>query len=1747
MSDIMKTYQERFRRSRHNFRRYAALLLALSMITTLFVNWQLHGVGISMTADYQCGEEEHTHTADCYEKILICGYEEGEVLDPGTGTELTVEDPTDSGIALYSAEPEYIFVPHEHTEDCYTEVQTLTCWEEEHIHDDDCFDPEDGSLICDQFEHTHDDRCYTTDYELTCGLEEGELVEELNPDYVPAASFEVPVVVEPVAEPEVHHHTEDCYEEVLVCPFPEHHHTVNCLADQLADVEDEDEWLQKTDTTLDGFWSDDLIRVAQSQLGYEQSEKNFQLDTDDGATVRHYTRYGQWYGNPYGEWDVMFLSYCLHYAGIPQDAVPQRAGVLALRSDMRGMDWLLNDADGSAAAPGDIVIYSKNKMDTVVQEQPEIRDDTASSDSGIAVLPADSAAAKPVVIAPDFTVPTAPTPVFTTQSSFVDTVGIVTAVDEELGTLTVISGDVDGSVAEVQLSFAEVESVISVVSAQAALNGSFTTLEGIKYLDYFEETPEGSDKGGVYEYNVSINNIDYSDDVEVTVGQTVNLDFKYKIEAGTLTRDDPVLHYKLPAGLEPPETITKPIYDANNNVIGEQVFNTDGTSTLTFDPDKIDVTQTFFGKFAYDWTVRRTSTMTDDKVTFPGSSTSITLKKPQDIKAEKSVAAEEKDGVTVLHYTVTVSSQDGWEKEKVFIHDKLSINDASTLGDIKFTNFVLKKFAKDAADGKLVPVGTPSVTQNNNDFSFAIDDLDTLAAGEKYVLTYDVELPNKSGKGWHSFNNTASTNDNQNSNSTYTTTDNRVEKSGSYNAADDTITWTVKIYNPSGADLNGDTITDLLAGDSAVFDGEAKLYVVQENNGAWHADYSKLIDHFTPTTNPFTYTFDSTKTPGETSHKQYHLVYKTKVPAGQTSVRNDATYEHGDSTYTDGSSIGITDNAWNVKKTTTSDSGLILKDADQKLYEAAWAIDVDMPKSVTNNTITDIIDVGCNGSSNIGRFEHYAYAQDLQQQFENNLTITYEDAGTEKVLHYSDLAKNGIQLTIQYYTNRNLQTTIDASNNTKRVQAFTIEIDSSACKLKLKHLHLPYNTLAQEVRTLGEGETVTIKNTAGNSVSYTYRKPKSTVSVVKGSWNTSGLSTGREWGSYGSTNPNASFNYQTNARIGYQVVLDLSSLESLTDLTLTDLLPVGTEYDPDSTSVIFGNGPSSGSAKESVDTTDGKTFSFRSFAQAGDLEPTITKSVDPDNQGDTLVFNWKLADKKIDFAKLKAQGYSYLVLRYRVKVTDSRWSDPRTGSITYENKISYSDTVEATATTNINRPADVVKKQSEQIHATANESRVRYTVTLNPTGRDLNPHGNTLVLTDKLTVKSQNVHATLDLDSVQLYYYPMESNPTPLNPQTDYQFKAPTEDFTNGTRTYTMTVTIPDETPLVLVYEYVTDAKADVTLRNDAQLEGYGSHYTDQTYTAVGGSSQAYQSGLTIHKVDSRNDKIALAGAKFRLEAFDPTSGAWNDLQANGFVTDATGSITFHFADSTGDVMDLSACTLYRLTEVEAPDGYKKSDTVYYFIYRDATDTAVDDSTAYRTALGDSYVDDNGSADIPAKSSVTFYTNQSAHHLYVHNVANSLTIKKYWLDQAGYPVDGDAAPKTSVTVKLYQHPEGTTPNPAVDTLVDTIVLKQSDGWSYKYSGRNGSGLDDHVLYYIVEETTGNRFEVTYGPENATGVGAGGVLTVTNRETGFSDYELPSTGGAGTTPFTTVGGALMLTAVVVYGVHRKRRQEGRAES
>ena len=799
MKDIVGDYRERFRLQRKALRRYTALLLVLAMITTLFVNWQLHSDGIAATAQYQCNQEEHTHTADCYTKVLVCGYEEGQPEDWNATFDDSASldesfgvDAEDDGIALFSAEPEYIYVPHEHTDDCYQEVKTLTCLEEEHVHGDDCFDPEDGSLICEQFEHVHDDSCYTTDYELVCGLEDGELVEELNPAYTAVAAFEAPVaakpvVVSPVIEAPIHYHTDDCYEEVLTCGLEEHHHTVNCLADPLADVEDESEWLAKTNTTLSGLWTEDLLTVAQSQLGYTQSEKNFEVDADDGVTVRHYTRYGEWYGNPYGSWDVMFLSYCLNYAGIPQSAIPQRAGVLALRSDLRATGYLMDPqsipaaqqdaialcdeempdeagfadaagfADGASTfrsiRPGDIVFYNAAVTETVAAEnEPQIETLFLESDAdtGDPVLSSLNTPADP--------------PRTEQRTTVSETLGIVSDVDEAADTLTVISGNVNGKVDSVQVDISQLTGLISLAAVQE--EESSRAEEAPVVLGTM--TPGGSITG----ITVTVNDETVIGNLELADGDKLKLDYDYSIPANTITADgDRTLTYQLPEGICLSTAIADRPITQDQKQVGTLNVSKDGHVTLTFNSD-FQADQPFTGSFGLEAEVTTSQIGDGGTITFPGTGgTGVTItvhdKTSLDLEKKHLYDAEE-NGKTYAYYRLTVTSKDDWN-ETITIHDLLD-NSNGLSGSYDQDSFVLtdkdgnsihdlldnsnasnglsgsydqNSFVLTDKDGNSIHGYSPTFSGNG----FEVKDLPGLQKGEKYILTYRVEITNKSKDG----------------------------------------------------------------------------------------------------------------------------------------------------------------------------------------------------------------------------------------------------------------------------------------------------------------------------------------------------------------------------------------------------------------------------------------------------------------------------------------------------------------------------------------------------------------------------------------------------------------------------------------------------------------------------------------------------------------------------------------------------------------------------------------------------------------------------------------------------------------------------------------------------------------------------------------------------------------------------------------------------------------------------------------
>ena len=296
------------------------------------------------TRELTCGNTEepaHQHTDQCYEQIktLIC--------------DLPTDSAEDAQPVLVCTKPEIVL--HRHTPGCYDADGNLICGKIqvlEHQHTDACFEtveePADTeTLTCTDTAHVHTARCYGT-WKLVCGQEE-----HTHSKACTAVESEETVF----CGKDAHTHGEACRDEngELVCGTEEHTHSLACYADPGADVETAELWEQTfAGVTLTGNWRQDTLAIAETQLGYAESTKNYVV-AEDGETVKGYTRYGAWCGEPYGDWNVMFLTFCLHYAGV-EGVPPDR--------DCGG--WVTSWADAfepaqsHTPAVGDLVLFDRD-------------------------------------------------------------------------------------------------------------------------------------------------------------------------------------------------------------------------------------------------------------------------------------------------------------------------------------------------------------------------------------------------------------------------------------------------------------------------------------------------------------------------------------------------------------------------------------------------------------------------------------------------------------------------------------------------------------------------------------------------------------------------------------------------------------------------------------------------------------------------------------------------------------------------------------------------------------------------------------------------------------------------------------------------------------------------------------------------------------------------------------------------------------------------------------------------------------------------------------------------------------------------------------------------------------------------------------------------------------------------------------------------------------------------------------------
>ena len=1567
MNDILKTYMERFRENRHTLRRYTAFVLALAMITTLFVNWQLHGVGISMTAQYQCGEEEHTHTADCYTKVLTCGYEEGELenADELAAAAATSQPTVEAEPMPLSLEPQIEFVPHEHTDDCYTEVQTLTCMEEEHVHGDDCFDPEDGTLICEKFEHTHDENCYTTEYELTCGLEEGELVEQVV-EPTQSAELAAMAVAEPVAlepavdtvEPIYHHHTDACYEEVLTCPLPEHHHTVACLSDTSADVETPEEWqAANAEAVMTGNWDEDLLSVAKTQLGYEQSEKNFEIDPADGVTLRYYSRYGQSYGNPYGEWDVMFLSYCLKYAGIPQSAIPQEASVLSLRSSMSDMDWLLDGEDGSAANVGDIVIYNKYVTRTVAVDSSadgaaDGLDDQFSMDaegengaeletSGASALDAAPAAdsvitpdlpdtanpeqpaAKPVdstgtsasgadTLIPSVVSPAAePQTTTVTDAQPVETVGIVSETDDD--TLTVISGDVDGKVAEVTLSSAEVLAVVDVAAAQyademlsSAVDGALkapdmltlagepmtasttavgSALNGAQYVTDFKiQKQQGSqyvdaatsvvtDKMHGYLELKDIPAKDIADNnYQVKVALPEAFDLKdFASDKGDLI--DP--NYTGPKGSvcgtyqfveENGKWYVLFTYD-HDFIHQDQLSNTTKVrSTVNFDFrwDQTKVTTGGSNEFKVNEKAKVTIYIKREESTTPGGEKKFSLdKQSAELKYDDKKAYVDytvkltlkEDRAAPLTLTDTLQSPSGVTFDYVDTSLQVTGPDSSA-PTISWANTA-------GSTGKMITLGTSGTLQKGT-----------------YTITYRVKADNFGSTSYNGdyLKNFIKFGDDVEGTSTSIKTKD-IEKSGKLSKDGEIITWTVKINNgdvmrylPSNAKFTDtiDTNQEFVA----------NSFKVKKTDADGNETKTKPTDVYNSTDHKLTYNL-------ELGFNKYEITYQTRVtkaiPLTGLDVKNTGNLEGGG---LDSSSEG----------TVHIDSDVLTKEA--------------VGEPTNNGTEATLQWKSTINAENVDSYIYYDYSGTF---WDNNAKKNYKaqeiDLSSIKVTD-----KDGHDVTesvkITEWTDSGKK-----DDYGKDLGLFTINFKGSGVTgpltityaTKVKIDSLPGSSAAVEnICYINDGSTVSAEqkvNKTSDMIQYFYK--------YAGEFNWNNVQNG-----------NGSTTLQPGAKLPWTIEINEKGiLEWIDDdeWVITDTIPKGLVLDENSVKInCNGASPS----------TTSYTVAVNKLAD-GSTKMVITMTPE--------------AFSYTDNVKKKIQSHIFITYDTTLDTTcHDIWDENNTAKFT--NHATFERKGEKIGDTSF---TETVTRRVVGKSGTFDETTglLTYQVKLNPYGATLN-NGTDMDLQDVMTVPSDlwadgSGTKRVTLEGISVFDAKLQADGT-LEATTwradltcvagnnvdtsTYYFKY-SSDNSHQLKAWTK---VPDSTPLVLVFHYRVNTEGLVkgitfTFENTAKLNGKWSYEDSNTkFTSSSGASAGIDfnsNRLTIVKYSGTPDKV-LPGAEFSLEKYNGTS--WDNV--GNCATSTSGNVTLG---------SLDVNTFYRLKETQAPDGYRTPNNYHYFVISD--------------------------------------------------------------------------------------------------------------------------------------------------------------------------------------------------------------------
>lgn len=1742
-------------RQRHLARRSLAMVLVLAMLTSMSVSWRLHQDGIALAADdtrYYCGKEEHKHTDDCYIEGTepLCGYEEGEIVeetmdladDAGDGDSSAADwdeagsEPESEPATLEEPEPEVVL--HHHTSDCYEEEEVLTCGiESDHVHQDYCYDQETGELLCTEHEHTDD--CYTLEEVLVCGQEEGEpektddgaALYDMDENSAEESDFagESETAADPEPEKEatkpetddeidtgytVHHHTAECYGKVLICGKEEHEHTAACLVNPNAEIDAEYDAKTPDRTSMD--WAEDMVLVAQSQLGYTESKAD--VDEDGNGYTMYADQYYKDKPMVYADWDSTFVAYCLYHAGVPQDIIPQYASISALRGELARMnsEYYTDDPQGFASIlPGDIVMYKNAEgRETIGVVSDAVVDEETDLTTALTVISGDVA-----------------TGYESDGETTIDQVAEVSVALSDVTSFVSVNAAEGYGISDLMGEDEEAKKVdshvIDLVDENKELNK--TAFKSFEVAAQWKSGPKDDDWTNV------TNDYVFREGDSIRVNGTLELKKDAFVdEDGNTLCDTIVWNSGLKLAKELDDGV---LTDPEGKVVGTLKVTENGVATIHFkDLEAFDLTKPV--KFWFAALATCSGEDLEQKITFPGTGTTVTVKKNTDIHAKKELLTEDiqydEKGNPYLEYRVTVSSENGTEGT-VKIEDLIA--DWKNLYGT-YSNFALKKYSsKTDETGETITVN-PTITNpaggapTGAETKFVIDDLGALKAGERYVLTYRYQLSRDlsknegklSGDIGNKVTATDKGNNKQDTDTNSQSFSDRIEKSGNYDFVTRKVTWTITVRNPGKQNLSKYVVTDAIQDSAAKIDmNTVKLYGGDKED-ACKTEIPGGTLKMTTGDQGFTYTFPTINAGEEKPY--YKIVYQSDAPNGETSIQNTVTIEDkdgGDKDHTTANG-NIQESGGLIKST----GNTALKDAGNGRQKATWYITALIPreKRFDEVTISDTFQPVTYGNGQTA--EHYALLGELFDQLNNQdgqkgAMEVYLDNNNAiyRPQHWGKL-NDGITVTYTFQTASGKQSIESTAAPTEEQRALkvtgfsvTVSSDKGIRKINIGNTGsgTGYTTYV-DVSNVPEDVSCTIENKAhldgfdDKSAEYPYKKdkaPEEKEEIVKQVAYDAGQSYTKD----------PSKEYATAQQEGIFYKISLKPAKGRNEITVVDTLPDGLVYDPThkysaAQAVFSEKSPSSGKVKKYDGTID-DTLGSKIYWQADETPVYWWKPHDgldgfdltaPENftvaqsaDGKTLTFTIKNLDRIPDKVK---ESYQTIGIFYALQLTqDTDWENKLESSKVYQNTASWTGVDDASAKITVKRDDTYLDKKVEQ----SSNGRLTYTVDINPNGLTLNPQSTVITLYDTFTVNKHGT-ATLDRSSIKLH------DCTENRDTDDYTLTTDEKKEDSQVTHYNMTLTVRDGKHYKFTYTYIVDrsqvnSNDDVTAENKARITAVWQKADKETIksSAGGGSVGANDGKLTLYKVDKNSENKVLQGAEFKLTAYNKESGSWDTVQTVTARTDEKGEITFvpKEGTNTASKVYVSVDTLYKLVETKAPNGYVLDAKPLYFIWMQS-DASVqkEQEEAYKKATGKTKETDEVDLGVKSYKDVTYFQTSHSYERKFTNAPMQLEFEKVWADEDGKVMSAPDGVK-EIKLNVYQY-TGTAFDKSTATLVQTVTLNTDNQWREKL---HLTDSDENTRYYVEEVNVPNGYKVTYtnraGEQTQLGYADGDKVTVTNQK------------------------------------------------